>query len=98
MKTIEFEDEESLVAVTVGFALESLDLIVDAFELTGGDRVLEVIEDADGVSTQRLAQADHLYDPALQRLDAPGFQILSHPCLGRLAPEPAQFLLKVVGG
>ena len=54
VQAIELENEESLVAVAISLPLKHLDLVVDAFQLAGRDRVQEIVEDASGMQAQRL--------------------------------------------
>ncbi len=50
MGAVEFQDEESLIAEAVGFALENFDLVVDSFEFSRRDRVAEVVENMAGMA------------------------------------------------
>ena len=43
MQAIEFEDKESFVSIAIGSALESLDLVVNPFELAGRDGMRGVV-------------------------------------------------------
>ena len=49
MEGIEFEDKEGGGAVSVSGAFEAGDLVVDAFELSSGNREVEPVQDACGI-------------------------------------------------
>src|SRR5688500_15238003 len=53
MQAIELEDEESLVAVAVGPALQVFDLVIDPFQFARRDRMVKIVEDAAGMDPQR---------------------------------------------
>ena len=78
MQAVEFEEEEFFVAVAVGGAGHSADLVVDALHPPAGDGMVEVVEDAGGMGAQRLGQALHLADAAVQGALAPTLQEDSH--------------------
>lgn len=96
MEAGEFQDEECLVALAIGFAFKCLNLVVNSFKFSGGNRVVKEVENACGMRAQRLSQGDHLDDAAFHRSLAPGVEMSAHSGKGRLAPERAQVFLEVI--
>src|SRR6266853_1267389 len=87
MQTVELQDEESLVTIAIGFALQGLDFVVDAFQRAGRDRKPEVVENSRGMDPHRLRQADHLGDPTFDRLLAPSKEPAFRGGVGGLLPH-----------
>ena len=82
-----------VVAVAVGAALQRPDLVVDAFQRTGRDRILIPIEQAAAVFLQRLGHRLQLTNAGGCGAAAPGVEEFGGGLLGLLPPEFSQVVL-----
>ena len=96
MKEGQAEFEVFDIAEAVGLAFEDLDLVVDSFERTSGDPVIEVGKKAVSVCSERLGQFDEVLVTGSQSSSDPSTEELLGCCFVGGSPEPAQVLLQKV--
>jgi len=98
MQEVDSEFEVFGVPVPISLAFEDLDLVVDAFDLSSGDAMFEVIEKSIHMPGQFIGETDEQVDPAGPSCRKPVADKRSRFLLTSTHPEPSQLLLEDVGG
>ena len=89
-------NEECLATKAVGFAFAGFDFVVDALELSGGDGVLSVVENAGGMGTKGLGHGDYLCDSTLPCALTPRIEMLADQPWGEMTPEATKVFFELV--
>jgi hypothetical protein len=98
MEMVQSELEIFLIPEPICLPFEGFDFIVDAFDHSASDRVLEVVEQAGSIGSQGLAHFGQGFDSGPECVSAPGFQERSCSCSIFLFPEESELLLHRMGG
>jgi hypothetical protein len=97
---LDLQDEVGVVAKAVRLPLDDLDLVVDAFEPAGVDRIAAVVQDTLRVSQQVAGEVGQRWNPALLGQGTPLVECFPGPrrILVVVVPDPLQLVLEDVNG
>src|SRR4051812_14170788 len=94
----DLQDEVGVVAEAVRLALDDLDLVVDAFEPAGVDRIAAVIDDPLLMPAQVLREGSQCNDPTLLGQGTPLVERFPGPGWMLVVPNPLELVLQDVDG